>query len=40
MVDLGRWAGESYNVPGGRIDDHEHPDDHETSARAGTRRED
>ena len=28
MIDLGTWAGEQYSVPGGSIDDHEHPEDH------------
>ena len=27
MIDLGMWAGESYRVPGGAVDDREHPDD-------------
>jgi endogenous inhibitor of DNA gyrase (YacG/DUF329 family) len=27
MIDLGTWAGEQYSVPGGPIDDHEHPQD-------------
>lgn len=27
MIDLGTWAREQYSVPGGPIDDHEHPED-------------
>ncbi|MGD0290414.1 MAG: DNA gyrase inhibitor YacG [Candidatus Binataceae bacterium] len=27
MVDLGTWAGEDYRVPGGAVEDREHPDD-------------
>jgi endogenous inhibitor of DNA gyrase (YacG/DUF329 family) len=27
LVDLGRWAGETYRVPGDKLEDHEHPDD-------------
>jgi endogenous inhibitor of DNA gyrase (YacG/DUF329 family) len=27
MTDLGQWAGESYRVPGGKVEDREHPDD-------------
>jgi len=26
-IDLGQWAGESYRVPGGKVEDREHPDD-------------
>ncbi|MFI5352023.1 MAG: DNA gyrase inhibitor YacG [Candidatus Binatales bacterium] len=26
-IDLGQWAGESYRVPGGKVEDHEHPED-------------
>jgi endogenous inhibitor of DNA gyrase (YacG/DUF329 family) len=32
LIDLGMWAGESYRVAGGKVDDHEHPAD-EKSAR-------
>jgi hypothetical protein len=31
MIDLGTWAGEQYSVPGGPVDDHEHPQDHAPS---------
>ena len=27
MVDLGKWAREDYRVPGGAVEDREHPDD-------------
>jgi endogenous inhibitor of DNA gyrase (YacG/DUF329 family) len=27
MADLGKWAGEGYRVPGGAVEDREHPDD-------------
>ena len=27
MVDLGKWAGEDYRVPGAAVEDREHPDD-------------
>jgi endogenous inhibitor of DNA gyrase (YacG/DUF329 family) len=27
MTDLGTWAGEGYRVPGGKVEDREHPDD-------------
>jgi endogenous inhibitor of DNA gyrase (YacG/DUF329 family) len=27
MVDLGMWAGESYRVEGGKVEDREHPED-------------
>lgn len=26
-IDLGMWASENYRVPGGPVEDHEHPDD-------------
>ncbi len=26
-IDLGQWAAEVYRVPGGKVEDHEHPDD-------------
>ncbi|MGA2411500.1 MAG: DNA gyrase inhibitor YacG [Candidatus Binataceae bacterium] len=32
MIDLGTWASEEYTVPGGNVDDHEHPDDGGPSA--------
>ncbi|HTT75433.1 MAG TPA: DNA gyrase inhibitor YacG [Candidatus Binataceae bacterium] len=31
MTDLGTWASEQYAVPGGPVDDHEHPEDREHS---------
>ena len=27
MIDLGKWAGDEYRVPGGKVEDREHPDD-------------
>ncbi|HKV53508.1 MAG TPA: DNA gyrase inhibitor YacG [Candidatus Binataceae bacterium] len=33
MVDLGTWAGEEYRVPGGKIEDREHPDDRANGRR-------
>jgi uncharacterized protein len=27
MVDLGKWAGEDYRVPGAAVEDRQHPDD-------------
>jgi endogenous inhibitor of DNA gyrase (YacG/DUF329 family) len=33
MIDLGTWAGEQYTVPGGSVDDHEHPEDSENADR-------
>jgi endogenous inhibitor of DNA gyrase (YacG/DUF329 family) len=39
MVDLGTWAGEHYRVPGGPIDDHEHPEDNAHPAERPSDRE-
>jgi len=33
MIDLGTWASEQYTVPGGKADDHQHPDDGEHTDR-------
>jgi uncharacterized protein len=27
LIDLGTWANEQYRVPGGKVEDREHPDD-------------
>ncbi len=27
MIDLGGWADDRYRVPGGKVEDREHPDD-------------
>ncbi len=27
MIDLGKWAADEYRVPGGKVEDREHPDD-------------
>jgi endogenous inhibitor of DNA gyrase (YacG/DUF329 family) len=39
MIDLGTWAGEQYSVPGGPIDDHEHPEDHAHASERSSDRE-